>query len=107
VADGVTVDGGDAGGALELRLMGLTPGRHRIVAFLNVTDGKPDDRRARTQVSIAGGSAMSVVPSFRALADEVAQTVALEFDARSRAPKRSSISNPTPLTPQPPCAMSC
>ena len=81
VADGVTVDSGDAGGALDLRLMGLTPGRHRIVAFLNVTDGKPDDRRARTLVSIAGGSAISVVPSFRAPDDEVAQTVALEFEA--------------------------
>ena len=81
VADGVTVDGGDAGGALDLRLSGLTPGRHRIVAFLNVTDGKPDDRRARTLVATAGVSPVSVAPSFRAADDEVAQTATLEFEA--------------------------
>ncbi len=81
VADGVTIEGGDAGGALELRLAGLAPGRHRLVVFLNVTDGKPVDLRARTVVTVAGGPSISVAPSFRAADDEVAQTVALEFKA--------------------------
>jgi hypothetical protein len=81
VADGVTIEGGDAGGALELRLAGLAPGRHRLVVFLNVTDGKPADLRARTVVAVAGGPSISVAPSFRAADDEVAQTVALEFEA--------------------------
>lgn len=81
VADGVTVEGGDAGGALELRLSGLAPGRRRLVLFLNVTDGKPEARRARTLVSVAGLPPVSVVPSFRAVDDEIAQTVALEFEA--------------------------
>ncbi|MCX6933362.1 MAG: hypothetical protein NTZ29_11870 [Verrucomicrobia bacterium] len=81
VAGGVTIEGGDAGGALELRLAGLAPGRHRLVVFLNVTDGKPADLRARTVVAVAGGPSISVAPSFRAADDEVAQTVALEFEA--------------------------
>ena len=81
VADAVTIEGGDAGGALELRLSGLAPGPHRLVVFLNVTDGKPADRRARTVVAVAGGPSLSVAPSFRAADDEVAQTVALVFEA--------------------------
>jgi hypothetical protein len=84
VADGVTVEGGDAGGALELRLSGLAPGRRRLVLFLNVTAGKPEARRARMLVSVAGLPPVSAAPSFRAADDEVAQTVALEFEAVER-----------------------
>ena len=68
VGDGVTVDGGDAGGQIQMTIHGLSAGPHSLLAYLNQTANVASV--APVDILVNGTvKAMSVAPSIQA-ADE-------------------------------------
>ena len=80
VSDGVRLESAKQAGALELVLSGLSPGKHSLVTYHNSTDVRPFGR-----FSVAVDEtlkAKGVQPTVRALHDEDAATVWIEFEAQ-------------------------
>ena len=79
VGDGVTVDGGDAGGQIQMTIRGLSAGPHSLLAYLNQTANvasvAPVDILVNGTVKATG-----VVPSIQALTNAAARTAYLTFD---------------------------
>jgi hypothetical protein len=82
VGDGVTVDGGDAGGQLQLTIHGLSAATHSLLVYLNqtanVASAAPVDVLVNGAVKLTG-----VVPSVQALTDAGAQTAYLTFEVQA------------------------
>ena len=82
VGDGVTVDGGDAGGQIQLTIRGLSAGPHSLLAYLNQTANVASV--APVDILVNGTvKAMGVVPSIQALTNAAARTAYLTFDAQA------------------------
>ncbi|HEY0944739.1 MAG TPA: Ig-like domain-containing protein [Opitutaceae bacterium] len=83
VADGITVDGADAGGQFELRLRGLAPGRHTLATFHNVSGQGSAPALEPIDISVDGERKVAgLVPTFGVAHDDDARTAYLEFEAR-------------------------
>ncbi len=79
--DGVIGATGSAGAALELVVSGLSPGRHTIATFHNLTEGG-DGPPAPLAISVDGKVAVrSLVPTVRATDDADVASAFLEVDA--------------------------
>jgi hypothetical protein len=80
VGDGVTVDGGDAGGQIQMTIHGLSAGTHSVLFYLNETANvasvAPVDILLNGTVTVSGA-----VPSIQALTDASAKRVYLTFAA--------------------------
>lgn len=80
-SDGVTVQGGDRGGQLELFIQGLAPGRHSLTTFHNAVVAQRMSAMKVTLNDVAQREAIQ--PSSRVLNDADAATVHCEFDGSS------------------------
>lgn len=86
LATGATLatDGVVAGGGIELRLTGLTPGRHTLATFHNTISDEAADAYL---VSVSGQSVSAeVVPSVQASRNSEVASAFLEFDAKDGEP---------------------
>jgi hypothetical protein len=82
--DGISIAGGDAGAQLELRLSGLTPGRHTLATFHNVSGNTEGPRLGRFDVLVNGVAQLSgLVPSQRVESDYDATSAFLTFEAEA------------------------
>jgi hypothetical protein len=82
VGDGVTVDGGDAGGQIQMTIHGLSAGTHSLLVYLNQTANvasvAPVDILVNGSVKVTGA-----MPSIQALTDAAAKTVYLQLDVQA------------------------
>jgi hypothetical protein len=82
VGDGVTVDGGESGGQIQLTLGGLSAGKHSMLVYLNQTPNVAS--AAPVDISIDGTTKLTgVAPSVQALTTSKAKTAYLELDAQA------------------------
>lgn len=80
-SDGVTVQGGDRGGQLELLIHGLAPGRHSLTTFHNAVVAQRMSAMTVTMNDVV--QQREFQPSSRVLNDADAATVHLEFEGAS------------------------
>ena len=79
-SDGVRLSADNKTGVLEVVLRGLTPGRHSLVTYHNAIDATP---LGLFSVSVGGEiKAQGLQPTTRALSDQDAATVWVDFEAR-------------------------
>jgi len=79
VSDGVTVQGGNHGGQIELVIRGLIPGRHSLATWHNTWEASG---LSPFRVLVDGRPSMTDVrPSIRAVHDDDAATAFVEFEA--------------------------
>jgi hypothetical protein len=82
VGDGVTVDGGEAGGQLQLTIGGLSAGKHSILVYLNQTPNVASV--APIDITVDGAAKVTgLAPSIQALANAKAKTAWFDFDAQA------------------------
>ncbi len=82
--DGLTVDGGEAGAAIELVISGLEPGPHTLVVYHNNTQNPANNSFAPIDISLNGNLIFDdLEPSVQAEANSLAKTSYLEFDAQA------------------------
>lgn len=82
VGDGLTVDGGNAGAKVEMRLRGLAPGRHTLLTYHNTWQNPLTNTFSPIHISLNGEQAITgLMPSNRVTDNADAPTAYLEFDA--------------------------
>lgn len=81
--DGIIVTGATAGPQLELRIGGLTPGRHTLATFHNISE-RTAELAQRIDISVDGATRVTgITPSRGAAHDDDAATAFLELDAQA------------------------
>ncbi|MGC4070913.1 MAG: cadherin-like domain-containing protein [Nibricoccus sp.] len=79
--DGVTVDNGDAGGAIELRISGLSPGPHSLVSYHNISENDSKAPDGKIDITVDGTAEVSGLLPSRNATDESAAFAFLTFTA--------------------------
>ena len=79
VGDGVTVDGGNAGGEISLSFSNLAAGTHSLLLYLNNVDAPTAYTYSDIDVYVGSTKKLSVTPSNRALATEDAAIAYVTF----------------------------
>jgi len=81
-ADGIMVDGGDAGAQIEMRISGLTAGSHSLLLYLNNWDGGTSLPAAPLDISVDGNLVVNDLTVSNRVEDNADATTAyLEFTA--------------------------
>ncbi|MET0592788.1 MAG: T9SS C-terminal target domain-containing protein [Polyangiaceae bacterium] len=84
VGDGVTVDGGDSGGQIQMTIQGLSPGPHTLATYHNHVGLAAGTTVAPLDLRINGVSAVSkLAPSVGALTTDTAQMAYLQLTAKA------------------------
>jgi hypothetical protein len=82
--DGITVDGGNAGAQIEMRISGLTAGAHTLLTYLNTWQSPATHTFSPINISVNGAQVVSAMPvSNRVTNDALAATAYLQFNAVS------------------------
>lgn len=82
VNDGITVDGGDAGGQIALTFNGLRKGNHTILLYLNTWDSPASLTFAPVDVYVNEVYQQTVMPTNRILDNALSAIAYVEFTAR-------------------------
>ncbi|WP_175414875.1 fibronectin type III domain-containing protein [Nibricoccus aquaticus] len=82
--DGITVDGGNAGGQIEMRIAGLTAGQHTLLTYHNTWANPATNTFSPLNISVNGTQVVSALPvTNRVTDDALAATSYLTFNAVS------------------------
>ncbi len=79
--DGVSIDNGDTGAALELRIRGLTPGPHSLVTYHNYSEDDSKNPYGLIDIAVNGTTRISGLAPSRRATDETAAHAFLSFTA--------------------------
>lgn len=79
VGDGITVDGGNAGGEISLSFSNLAAGTHSLLLYLNNVDAPTAYTYSDIDVYVGSKKQLSVTPSNRALSTENAAIAYVTF----------------------------
>lgn len=79
VGDGVTVDGGNAGGEISLSFSNLSAGNHSLLLYLNNVDAPSAYTYSNIDVYVGSSKKMTVTPTNRALSTSAAATAYVTF----------------------------
>lgn len=82
--DGITVRDGNTGGQIEMRISGLTPGRHSLLTYHNTWDNPLTNSFSPIDIFFNGVQVVdNLIPSNRVTSNSAAPVFYIEFDAFS------------------------
>lgn len=84
VSDGLSVKGGSTGAQIEMRISGLSTGKHTLLTYHNNIDGKTTDTFSPITIYVDGKLEVSQLkPTFRVHENSEAKTAYLSLNAQS------------------------
>ncbi len=82
VCDGITVDGGKSGGQIEMRISGLSPGKHTLLTFHNVVQSPEGNTFTPIDIYVDGKQQIShLTPTVRSLTNFSSASAYLHINA--------------------------